>query len=223
MESLEGEFTGCMARLVRVLRAFERGVLGIDEFGLQGMARWRQIGVVFVMSWSESAMTKRWLMMGLALMGFLAAGCAGPGDRERGAAVNPEKLQQQRRRAKTMNPVNYFEIPVADMARAVRFYESVLLVDFEIAEIDGHPMALFPYVKDGAGVSGALAHGESYRPGRQGVRIYFAVDDIDATLGRAVEAGGRVLYSKTSIGEHGWVAEFEDSEGNCIAIRSMRP
>jgi uncharacterized protein len=118
------------------------------------------------------------------------------------------------------NPVSYFEIPVADMARAMRFYERVLLVDFELVEIDGHPMALFPFDKDAAGITGALAHGESYRPGPQGARVYFSVADIDATLSRAVEAGGAVLYPKTSIGEHGFVAEFEDSEGNCIAIRS---
>jgi hypothetical protein len=27
-----------------------------------------------------------------------------------------------------------------------------------------------------------------------------------------------VLFPKTSIGELGWVAELEDSEGNCIAL-----
>ena len=118
------------------------------------------------------------------------------------------------------NPVSYFEIPVADMSRAMRFYERVLLANFEVTEIDGHPMALFPFDKDAQGITGALAYGDSYRPGPQGVRIYFAVTDIDATLRRAVEAGGKMLYPKTSIGEHGFVAEFEDSEGNCIAIRS---
>jgi hypothetical protein len=84
-------------------------------------------------------------------------------------------------------------------------------------------MALFPFDKDAPGITGALAHGDSYQPGRQGVRIYFTVQDIDATLRRAVEAGGKVLYPKTSIGEHGFVAEFEDSEGNCIAIRMPLP
>jgi predicted enzyme related to lactoylglutathione lyase len=109
------------------------------------------------------------------------------------------------------------------MPRAMRFYERVLLVDFELTEIDGHPMALFPFDKDAPGITGALAHGDSYQPGRQGVRIYFTVQDIDATLRKAVEAGGKVLYPKTSIGEHGFVAEFEDSEGNCIAIRMPLP
>jgi predicted enzyme related to lactoylglutathione lyase len=122
-----------------------------------------------------------------------------------------------------MNPVSYFEIPVTDMARAMRFYERALLIDLELTEIDDHPMALFPYEKDSAGITGALAHGESYCPGRQGVRIYLAVVGIDATLRRVVEAGGQVLYPRTRVGEQGYVAEFEDSEGNCIAIRSSQP
>ncbi|GDX98494.1 glyoxalase [Phycisphaerae bacterium] len=118
------------------------------------------------------------------------------------------------------NPVRYFEIPVSDMDRAVRFYESVFGSRLIRTEIDGHPMANFVHVPGGEGITGALAHGDSYAPSRGGVRIYFSVDDIDTTLERAVAADGRVLYPKTSIGELGFVAEFEDSEGNCIAIHS---
>ena len=121
--------------------------------------------------------------------------------------------------ANPANPATYFEIPVTDMDRAIRFYELVLGVDFELAEIDGHPMALFPFSPDAPGITGALAHGRSYTPGPQGVRLYFSVTDIDATLARAVQNGGAVLYPRTSIGEHGFVAEFRDSEGNTIAIR----
>lgn len=118
------------------------------------------------------------------------------------------------------NPVRYFEIPVNDMERAMRFYASVLGVEFQLASIDGNDMALFPFESSASGISGALAKGGSYVPGRQGVRIYFSVDDVDTTLVRAHAAGGRTLYPKTSIGELGWVAEFEDSEGNCIAIHA---
>jgi predicted enzyme related to lactoylglutathione lyase len=37
-------------------------------------------------------------------------------------------------------------------------------------------------------------------------------------LAKVVLAGGQVLYPKTSIGELGCVAKFEDSEGTCIAL-----
>jgi uncharacterized protein len=118
----------------------------------------------------------------------------------------------------TSNPVRYVEIPVSDMDRAVRFYEAVLGMSLERTSIDGHPMALFPYLDGAPGVTAALAQGDSYVPGRQGARVYFSVADIEATLARANAAGGRTLYPKTSIGDLGWVAEFEDSEGKCIAI-----
>jgi predicted enzyme related to lactoylglutathione lyase len=156
----------------------------------------------------------------VAAGGLLAAGCGATRAADSATGQHGAGAVKPSERAAVTNPVNYFEIPVLDMTRAMRFYERVLLVDFESTEIDGHPMALFPYDSQGTGISGALAHGDSYRPGPQGVRIYFSVANIDETLRRAVEAGGKVLYPKTSIGEHGFVAEFEDSEGNCIAIRS---
>ena len=33
-----------------------------------------------------------------------------------------------------------------------------------------------------------------------------------------VKNGGNILYPKTSVGDLGFVAEFEDSEGNRIAL-----
>jgi predicted enzyme related to lactoylglutathione lyase len=42
--------------------------------------------------------------------------------------------------------------------------------------------------------------------------------NINETLKRAVENGGQLLYPKTSIGDLGFVAEFQDSEGNRIAL-----
>lgn len=119
----------------------------------------------------------------------------------------------------TLNPVSYFEIPVADMNRAIDFYETVFSVSLERTIIDGHDMALFPFDENGRGVSGALAKGDSYVPSRSGPRIYFFVESIDETLDRVTSKGSRVAYPKTSVGDF-WVAEFEDSEGNQIALSS---
>jgi uncharacterized protein len=119
----------------------------------------------------------------------------------------------------TMRPtVYYFEIPASDLDRAIAFYSAVFGCEFERVDVDGNRMATFPSLEGGAGASGALAQGDSYIPGTQGVRVYFDTDSIDETVARAIAAGGKVLYPKTSIGELGWVAEFEDSEGNCIAL-----
>lgn len=117
------------------------------------------------------------------------------------------------------NPVSYFEIPVTDMDRAVGFYEAVFAVSLERTVIDGHDMALFPLGEDAPGATGALAKGDSYVPSKAGPRIYFFVARIDEVLNRAVAKGGRIAYPKTAVGDL-WVAEFEDSEGNQIALSS---
>ncbi len=119
---------------------------------------------------------------------------------------------------KTNNPVVYFEIPVTDMERALDFYRSVFGFAFEQQHIDGNEMALFPISEADHGISGALAKGEIYRPTTNGVLVYFNTEDIDRTLILATQHGGTVLYPKTDNGDLGFVAEFQDSEGNRIAL-----
>ncbi|MBS0659166.1 MAG: VOC family protein [Verrucomicrobia bacterium] len=120
------------------------------------------------------------------------------------------------------NPVFYVEIPVDDLDRAVAFYASVFAFELERQSIDGNEMALFPFEAGTEGATGALAKGESYKPAKDGARVYFSTTDLDATLARAVAAGGQILYPKTDVGAYGFVAEIEDSEGNRIALHMKK-
>ena len=108
------------------------------------------------------------------------------------------------------------------MDRAVDFYSKTFGVIFERQNIDGNDMALFPYQIGGEGATGALAKGESYQPSLKGTRVYFSTTDIDSTINKAIGAGGRLIYPKTDAGDYGFVAEFEDSEGNCIALHMKK-
>ncbi|PRB05732.1 glyoxalase [Chryseobacterium sp. MYb7] len=120
---------------------------------------------------------------------------------------------------KSTNPVVYFEIPVNDMKRAEKFYSAVFNFSFDKEIIDGYEMALFPFEEKNRGITGALAKGEVYKPSKEGVIIYFKTEDIDQTLEKAVQYGGSVLYPKRTDEKYGFVvAEFEDSEGNRIAL-----
>jgi predicted enzyme related to lactoylglutathione lyase len=119
------------------------------------------------------------------------------------------KSLNQKNMEKAYNPVVYFEIPVKDMDRAIKFYKEI---------IDHNEMALFPFSDESKGISGALAKGEIYKPTQNGVVIYFRTTDIDKTLELVVTSGGEILYPKTSNGDLGFVAEFKDSEGNRIAL-----
>ena len=120
------------------------------------------------------------------------------------------------------NPVVYFEIPVEDMDRAIKFYTAVFNFSFEKQMIDHNEMALFPFTDGQRGISGALAKGGTYKPTKDGVILYFKTQDIENTLELAVKNNGHVLYPKTTIGELGFVAEFEDSEGNRIALHQTK-
>jgi len=120
---------------------------------------------------------------------------------------------------KSTNPVVYFEIPVNDMERAEKFYSAVFNFNFDKEIIDGYEMALFPFEEKNSGITGALAKGEVYKPSKNGVIIYFKTENIDQTLEKAVQYGGSVLYPKRIDEKYGFaVAEFEDPEGNRIAL-----
>lgn len=117
------------------------------------------------------------------------------------------------------NALNWFEIPVADMARAVKFYSTILGLEI-VADpaSSGYQMAMFPV----EGVGGALMHGEGYTPSTSGALIYLnGGADLAPILARVEPAGGQILSPKTSIGQHGFIAFFLDSEGNKVGLHSM--
>jgi predicted enzyme related to lactoylglutathione lyase len=118
------------------------------------------------------------------------------------------------------NPVGWFEIPVKDMARAKSFYEYVFDLDLEEHQMGPNLMAWFPMGEGVTGAAGSLVKGEGYEPSINGVLVYFTAPDIDATLSRAKEKAANVLAEKFSIGEYGFVALIQDSEGNRIGLHS---
>lgn len=122
----------------------------------------------------------------------------------------------------TANPVNWFEIPTRDLDRAQRFYERVLEVELARHEMGPLKMAWFPMAQGGDGATGSLVENENYEPSHAGSMVYFSVEDMEAALERVGAHGGRVLNGKTPIGEFGFTAHFEDSEGNRVALHSER-
>lgn len=120
------------------------------------------------------------------------------------------------------NPVGWFEIPVTDMARAVKFYEEVLQIKIDVHPFGELEMGWFPG-GDGPGASGALVkHKDWYKPTMDGTLIYFTAHsgDLNIELGRVEKAGGKVWVPRKPIGEYGFIAVFSDTEGNRIALHS---
>lgn len=116
------------------------------------------------------------------------------------------------------NPVNWFEIPANDIARSKKFYESVFGVELAEVEMGPSKMAWFPMDMGAAGAAGTLIQGPGYTPSHEGSLVYIHVPKIDAALEKIAEAGGKTLMPRTGIGEHGFIAHFEDSEGNRVAL-----
>jgi len=83
-------------------------------------------------------------------------------------------------------------------------------------------MAWFPGIQGATGATGSLVQAESYEPSHRGSMVYFSVPDIEAALKRVPEKGGKLLHGKKRIGEYGFVAHFEDCEGNRVALHSTQ-
>jgi predicted enzyme related to lactoylglutathione lyase len=119
------------------------------------------------------------------------------------------------------NALNWFELPVNDLDRATRFYETVLGTPLRREVFNGTPMAIFPYGEGGVG--GALLKSANRKPGSEGSLVYLdASDKLDACLARVEKAGGAIALPRTAIGENGFIALVRDSEGNLFGLHSMR-
>ena len=116
--------------------------------------------------------------------------------------------------------INWFEIPVSNMSRALKFYGSIFGVEMSTMEaMPGFTMAMFP-TEDGVG--GALVQGEGYVPSSDGTVVYLnGGADLSVVLDKVGGAGGQVIMPKTDIDEHGFVAFFVDTEGNKVGLHSI--
>lgn len=124
---------------------------------------------------------------------------------------------------KMKHAVAWFEIPATKLERAKKFYESILDIEMTYMNMDEFKMPMFP-VEEG-GVGGALCENdEYYKPGHEGSLIYISANpDLQTVLDRVESSGGKILQEKTKItDEYGYMALFEDSEGNRIGLHSMR-
>lgn len=124
------------------------------------------------------------------------------------------------------NAVGWFEIPVKDMDRAMRFYETVFDVKLSRNLFGTFEMAWFPEAESQIGSAGSLVKSDKdYRPSADGVLIYFTAHsgDLSNELGKVEKAGGRILLPKKQISEdYGFMALVFDTEGNRIALHSRK-
>ena len=121
------------------------------------------------------------------------------------------------------NAINWFEIPVKNFSKAKTFYEIILGADMQLMEAMGMKSAFFPADMENGSIGGCIIEGQGYEPTNKGSLIYLnGGEDLSNVLSRVEKAGGKITLPKTAIGENGFMAHFEDTEGNKIGLHSMK-
>lgn len=115
--------------------------------------------------------------------------------------------------------VTWFDIPVLDLDRAIRFYSAVLGGTIAREAHGGTAIGVLPHRDDE--VSGCLHPAKTNRPSEHGPLLYLNVDGrLDAAIAAVTAHGGKVLHAKHAIGKYGTRAIILDSEGNRLALHS---
>lgn len=119
------------------------------------------------------------------------------------------------------NSLNWFEIPAADVSRSKNFYQTIFGITMEDNEMGENKMAFFPWEEGSGKATGAVVQSPSHKPSMEGTIVYLnANPNMDPIIDKIEASGGKVTMPKTSIGEHGHIAFFIDTEGNNVGLHS---
>ena len=121
------------------------------------------------------------------------------------------------------NAINWFEIPVKNFDQAKMFYETVLGAPLQLMEAMGMKSGFFPADMKNGDIGGCIIEGPGYEPASKGSLVYLnGGEDLSGPLSKVEQAGGKILMPKTGIGPNGFMAYFEDTEGNKVGLHSMK-
>ncbi len=122
-----------------------------------------------------------------------------------------------------MANIGFFDIPADDVARAGKFYRSLLgwkvepMKDFPFPEHQRHTIVT------GKPEEGAISTGGLYKRHGPGPILVFAeVEDIDAVLAKVEKLGGKITLPKGGVEGVGFFAVITDTEGNMFGLH-QRP
>ena len=130
-------------------------------------------------------------------------------------------VESQAREQQRNSRVVWFEIPVANMERAQKFYETIFKTTLTLAVFGGERIAVFPYTAPS--ISGCLIEAPNLKPGHGALPALNADPFLDSVLDRVEAAGGSIVHPYTELPEEmGCFARIEDTEGNLIGLHAMQ-
>ncbi|MGY5958200.1 VOC family protein [Kosakonia sp. BK9b] len=113
--------------------------------------------------------------------------------------------------------INWFELPVQQLDRAVDFYQHVLGGEFRHETIGQIEMAVFPHTKPATG--GALVKGPMFKSATGGAIVYLSTANLDVALKRVRDKGGECVFGPEVLPHNiGTIALIIDSEGNQVGL-----
>ena len=119
-----------------------------------------------------------------------------------------------------MDKVVHFEIPVDDVERAQKFYSTAF--GWKMNNIPGMGYTLIettPSDENGPKEPGAINGGIMKRSEKiKSPVITINVDNIDEAVKTVNKNGGGVVVEKMKVGDMGYSAYIEDTEGNVIGL-----
>lgn len=123
---------------------------------------------------------------------------------------------------KNVNPVCWFDINVANLERAKKFYETIFNIKLSDLPIEWGKQSTFPFDNEGINATGALVEKKDYIANSNNTIVYFASKDCTEEENKVLEAGGKIIKPKMPIGEFGFVSLISDTEGNIIGLHSRK-
>lgn len=122
-----------------------------------------------------------------------------------------------------MDSVVHFEIPADNLKRAKGFYGKVFGWKMEKVPLGGEEFYFVTAVakdKKGRPVKPGAINGDLSKRIRPGDPITIVVNasSIDRSLDKVKKSGGKVISSKQKIGDLGFYARIQDSEGNLVGL-----
>jgi uncharacterized protein len=117
--------------------------------------------------------------------------------------------------------VVHFEIPFDDGERANAFYKDAFGWNLlPLPEMSYTMVSTGPTSEQGPPAEAGFINGGMLQRGTPvgSPVITIDVDDLDASLNQIEKLGGKTVQAKAAVGEMGFSAYFEDSEGNLMGL-----
>ena len=118
----------------------------------------------------------------------------------------------------------WIEFPVKDIERALKFYKALFDCDAKIVDDGERKTATIAEYTESHPLGISLNQTSNFEPSDKGAYVYLTAgdDDLSATLAKVEAAGGKALTGKVSMGEAGYYATVQDTEGNVFGLYSSK-